>query len=96
MPSYWVSEIEKINNDESELRQNYDTLKNQFDIIMQDASTCFDISETNFVKYRSLEKIIEQGTSLRLEFTDTVDEIRQKIRSHLGIHGAANLEMIEV
>jgi len=34
IPDYWVSEIEKINQLEREMRGSYDTLKNQFDIVI--------------------------------------------------------------
>ena len=83
IPPYWLSEMERVNNAELLLRQNYDKLKNQFDIVIQDVSTYFDVQETNFVSYLSMDKILEQGTTLRLEFTDAVSAIKFKVYKHL-------------
>lgn len=52
MPDYWHAEIEKVNKEDEQLREKYNTLRNQFDIILQDASTHFVIdTESNFVSY---------------------------------------------
>jgi len=51
---------------------------------MLDAGTHFDIAEdTNFVTARQPDNLLEQGTTLRLAFTDTVDIIREKVKAHL-------------
>jgi len=34
IPAYWVDEIKKLNEDDEFLRQNYEALRNQFDIIL--------------------------------------------------------------
>ena len=56
-------------------------MKNQFDIILEDAISVFTISESNFVSYSTDD---EKGNSLRLEFTDTVEAIKSKVKAHVN------------
>lgn len=65
---------------------------------MLDSQVYFDIADdTNFVQLRQPDQnILDQGTTLRLEFTDSVETIRQKIRSHLQAPAEANINLIEV
>lgn len=65
--------MEKLNQEDAVLRENYDILKNQFDIVLQDSNSFFKVSDNDFVSYIDPEKTLEQGTTLRLEFTDTVE-----------------------
>lgn len=37
IPEYWRAEIERINQADEEFRAKYDTLKNQFEMILQDS-----------------------------------------------------------
>lgn len=92
-----MPEIEKLNKFDAFIRSHYDKLKNQFDIIIQDSSTIFNVSEnSNFVTYKSDDKIDEQGSTLRLEFTDTVETIKGKIRAKINAPEGAHINMIEV
>ena len=59
-----------MNTKEEELRSVYETLKNQFDIILEDVNTVFKISDSDFVSYISEDE--DNGNTLRLEFTDTI------------------------
>ena len=94
IPDYWQAEIEKDNKLEEELRQVYESLKNQFDIILEDASTVFTVSESNFVSYVSEDE--DMGKPLRLEFTDTISTIKQKIKAHLNLTEEQRHNLIEV
>ena len=51
------AEIDKINEKDESERRAYDVLKNQFDIILQDSNTIFNVDENNFVSYINVNEI---------------------------------------
>ena len=51
--------MEKLNQEDAMLRENYDILKNRFDIVLQDANSFFKVSENDFVSYIDPEKTLE-------------------------------------
>jgi len=96
VPTYWTQEIERIRQEDSEMRQNYASLRNQFDITLYDANTFFDIAANNFVSIRSEEEIKNGGQTVRLEFTDSVAQIWTKVRATCQISESTRLNLIEV
>ena len=59
IPDYWVKEIEKINQEDATFRENYESLRNQFDIVLQDANAFFNVDDNDFVSYIDPEKTLE-------------------------------------
>lgn len=47
IPGYWKAEIQKVNQAYDDERKNYEELKNQFDLIVQDKDTLFNLDEAN-------------------------------------------------
>ena len=53
IPDYWKSIIDCLNMSDKSQRVNYETLRNQFDIIMLDSRINFEVTDdTNFVTLR--------------------------------------------
>ena len=73
----------------------YQELKNQLDLVIQ-PSLLFSIDEQQgaFVKYIDDENIDAQGVKVRCQFTDTIAEVKDKIKAKMQIEG--NFQMIEV
>ena len=80
IPDYMQAEIDKVNQKDAEDRESYHVLKNQFDVYLQDSQAFFTINDNNMVQYIDGNNAHEQGEKLRLEFTDTIDDIKGKVR----------------
>ena len=93
IPDYWRAEVDKINKQEEMLRQNYFKLRNKFIIYLEDSSNCFTISDDNVVKRSSTAA---EENKLVLEFTDTIEMIKSKVKVHLKLSQSANVNLIEV
>jgi len=60
---------------------------------LEDANTVFSVSDNDFVSYITDE---EKGNKLRLEFTDTVEVIKDKLRAHINAPIGSQVNLIEV
>lgn len=96
VPEYWTSAVASINEVHEQERNHYNKLKNQFDLIVQPIETHFSVDENLFVKYINEEEIEEQGLKIRCQFTDTIFEIKEKVRAALGIEADKKFDLIEV
>jgi hypothetical protein len=72
---------------EEQERQHYNEMKNQLDIIVQERHQVFDITDSDFpfVSYIKDKDFEQQGITIRLKFTDTIDEARSKIATSVGL-----------
>ena len=60
IPAYWLEEIKNLNQKEEEMRQNYEDLKQQFDLILQEADAHFNTDPaSSFVSYIKDEQLDE-------------------------------------
>ena len=76
------------------MRAHYQELKNQFDIFIQ-SSVLFTVDpETKFVSYIDDQDIEKQGVAVRCKFSDTVAEIKNKVKEALQI--SSDFQMLEV
>ena len=64
-------------------------------MIIQDSSAIFSVDENDFVTYVEDGNYEEQGVKVRCCFTDTVQEIKEKIRKECGIGEDKDFELIE-
>ncbi len=56
---------------------------------LQDSQALFTVNDNNMVSYIDGNDAHEQGEKLRLEFTLTVSEIKEKIREKVGASAEA-------
>ena len=94
IPDYWRAEVERLNHEDEAHRQNYWKLRNQFDIYLEDVNTFFTISKDNIVTYNADNT--QQGNKLRLDFTDTIENIKRKIKAHIKAPQSSKFNLIEV
>lgn len=97
IPEYWVTALKAMKEQEEQERQHYNEMKNQLDIIVQERHQVFDITDTDFpfVSYIKDKDFEQQGITIRLKFTDTIDEARSKIATSVGLD-ADQVRLIEV
>ena len=71
-------------------------MKNQFDLVIQDSSLLFSVDHNDFVTYVDDENTDEQGVKVRCCFTDTIAEIKEKVKKACGLEDGKEFDLIEV
>ena len=72
-------------------------MKNQFEITLYDSQSFFEVNDNDMVRYKPDEETKElTPVTVRLSFTDTVDQIRAKLRQELSLREGSQFNMLEV
>ena len=97
IPDYQAKHIQDLNKEKDAYREEYEKKKNQFEMILQPFESSFvQDDETGFYKYIIDENYETQGTKLLCEFTETVQEIKEKVIRTLQIPDDQPFDLIEV
>jgi hypothetical protein len=83
-PDYWKTYVSEMNTVNQTLRENYLSLENQIDVIIQDESLFSIDPESFFISYLDDSKIEEQGFKLRLCLQDPLISLKGKLAEFMG------------
>ena len=83
-PDYWKIYVSEMNTVNQTLRENYLSLENQIDVIIQDESLFSIDPESFFISYLDDSKIEEQGFKLRLCLQDPLISLKGKLAEFMG------------